>query len=102
MVVRYHWGCGVGHTYAYAQGEAGVTSVPVAQVAQVEGHDDDVGGQEVGLSGEGGDVSDSERSLGEDDMVYQNDSDDNTSGEDDEVCSLHSITEHIHNFEPSQ
>jgi hypothetical protein len=76
MVVRYHWGHGVGHTYAF-----GVMGPDVMEAPEVEEQENDVSRQEVGLSGDVEDGLD-DRSLGDDDMVYQNDSDEGMSGED--------------------
>lgn len=75
MVIRYHWGHGVGHTYAF--GGADVTEAPLVS-AEIEEQATDFSKQAVRLPGKDEDDLDS-RSLGEDDMVYQNDSDDNES-----------------------
>jgi hypothetical protein len=95
MLVRYHWGYGVGHTYtsgARATTEdfsSQTTSnaragADVAAASSVPAETED---QEVRPSVENEDGSD-ECSLGEDDMVYQNDSDGSVSGDgfDDEAC----------------
>jgi hypothetical protein len=86
MVIRYHWGHGVGHTYAFG-GAMGADATQAPLPAEIEEQDNNVS---RGLSGEVDDGLD-DRSLGEDDMVYQNDSDGNMSEEDvdDEVCSQH-------------
>lgn len=82
MVIRYHWGHGVGHTYAF--GASDVAGVPL--VAEIEEQENNTvtSRREVELEREDG-------LLGEDDMVYHNVSDDDVSeGDiDDEVRNLH-------------
>lgn len=75
MLIRYHWGHGVGHTYAF--GRPGITEAPLVP-AEMEEQETDFNKQEVGLKGKDEDGLD-ECSLGEDDMVYQIDSDDDMS-----------------------
>jgi hypothetical protein len=99
MLVRYHWGHGVGHTYAYDAHTAekpksqaiamGADTVAALSVPpESEDPENNVSQQEIGLSREDGDDSD-ESSLGEDDMVFLDDSDGSMSGDgtDGEVCS---------------
>jgi hypothetical protein len=89
MVIRYHWGHGVGHTYAFGSA-VDVDTMQASLLAETEEQENNVSRQEVIRPGEvEGGLDD--RLLGEDDMVYQNDSDDNVSdgGADDEVCSQH-------------
>ena len=80
MVIHYHWGHGVGHTYVFG---ANSDVVDTLWLGGVEEEEDNTIRQEMELEGEDG-------LLGEDDMVYQNDSDDNISERDadDEVCNL--------------
>ena len=47
MLVCYHWGCSVGHTYALD-----TPPVPVVETTQVEEHENDVSNHEVGLLGD--------------------------------------------------
>jgi hypothetical protein len=87
MVIRYHWGYGVGHTYAF--GSADITEVPLVP-AEMEEQETDFNRQEVEHPGEDEDGLD-ECSLGEDDMVYQSDPDDDNMSEgnasDDGACN---------------
>jgi hypothetical protein len=104
MLVRYHWGYGVGHTYASGTrtmaedfslqttsntGAGADTQIASAASVPAEAEDqaNKVDRQEVRPPVENEDGSD-ECSLGEDDMVYQNDSDSSMSGDDfdDEAC----------------
>jgi hypothetical protein len=81
MVTRYHWGYGVGHTYAFGA-NSGVADALL--LAEIEEQENNTSRQEIRLE-------DEDSLLGEDDMVYQNDSNDNMSeGDiDDEVCNLY-------------
>jgi hypothetical protein len=81
MVTRYHWGYGVGHTYAFG---ANSGAVDASLLAEIEEQENNTIRQAVGLE-------DGDGLLGEDDMVYQNDSDDHMSERDidDEVCNLY-------------
>ena len=86
MVIRYHWGHGVGHTYAFCS--ASITEMPLVP-AEMEEQETDFNRQEFELPGEDEDGLD-ECSLGEDNMVYQHNSDDNMSegnASDDGACS---------------
>ena len=92
MLVRYHWGCGVGHTYAHTEAGVDATGVPVIEETQVEGHENDVpSSEQVGLLREYRDRSESEHLLGEDNMVYEKDSSNDESRED-EVCCQYFTT----------
>ena len=79
MVIRYHWGHGVGHTYAFGA-NSDVVDEPLDEIEEQENN---TTRQEVG-------AEDGDGLLGEDNMVYQNGSDDSMSeaGVDDEVCSM--------------
>ena len=82
MVIRHHWGHGVGHTYAF--GADSLDDADTLQSVEIEEQEDITGRQAAGLEDEDG-------LLGEDDMVFQDDSDDNMPEEDadDEViCTV--------------
>jgi hypothetical protein len=84
MVIHYHWGHGVGHTYAAFSADFNVADVLLP--AETEQEENNTSRREVDLEDEDG-------FLGEDDMVYQNDSDDSMSeGGDiyDEACMIKS------------
>jgi hypothetical protein len=80
ILIRYHWGHGVGHTYAFGV-NSDIANAP--WLDGVEEQEDNTTQQEV-------EPEDGDGLLGEDDMVYQNDSDNNASEGDaeDEVCNV--------------
>jgi hypothetical protein len=84
MATRYHWGLGVGHTYAFGA-NSGIVDAPL--LAENEEQENNTIRQEVALE-------DGDSLPGEDDMVHQNDSDDHMSeGDvDDEVCNTNTYT----------
>jgi hypothetical protein len=91
MVMRYHWGCGVGHTYAYSART--VTEEPGSQAAakaMVESMPDEINDQENNHSQRGArppvddGYSSDGSSMGEDDMIFPHDSDGSLSEDDDE------------------
>lgn len=86
MAIRYHWGHGVGHTYAFGSA-TNITEAPQVR-AEIEEEETDFDGQEVGLPENDEDGLDG-CPLGEDDMVYPNNSDDSMSegDADDGACS---------------
>lgn len=64
MVLRYYWGHGVGHTYAYGGVSADVAEASLLEVEIEEG---DL--HEAGPSNQG-ELDEDQHSIGEDDMVY--------------------------------
>lgn len=82
MILRYHWGHGVGHTYAYPEVSADVPEVPLS-LPDIE-EEEEESGQEAGLLGEDEDGED-QHSTGLDGMVYQTDSDDSDISDEDDT-----------------
>ena len=84
MAICYHWSHGVGHTYAF--GSADIMEAPLVP-AEIEEEETDLSRQEVGHPEK--DENSLDERPGEDDMVYQNDSNDNVSkgDADDGACS---------------